>query len=118
MKAKHLLIQHLLIWVLMSPLTVVVAVENDFVIKQLTNDCFQEWQTRDWRLGEDAARVADMPSYVEAIKRICGASAELFVEGYPVSPFIHQSQRVILPFIFSGQNADVRQWLLNATTED
>ena len=102
----------------MLPMASVVAVEDDFVLRQLTDDCFQEWLSRDWRLGEDAARVADMPSYVEAIKRICGASAELFVEGYPVSPFIHQSQRVILPFIFSGQNADVRQWLLNATTAD
>lgn len=118
MKPKRLCMKNLLSWLFVVPFTLmpVVAAGDDFIVRQLSNDCFQEWQSRDWRLGEDAARAAEIPDYVAAIERICSASAELFAEGYPVSPFIHHSQRAILPFIFSGQHADVRQWLLHAAT--
>lgn len=110
--------RHLLSWLLVLPLMLLsnAAAGDDFMVRQLSNDCFQEWQSRDWRLGEDAALAAEIPVYAAAIERICAASAELFAEGYPVSPYIHHSQRAILPFIFSGQHADVRQWLLHAAT--
>lgn len=70
-------------------------------IAQLTDTCFDAWQEMDWKFGESNTLAREHPAFSDGIKRICQARAELFFEGYELSPFIEPgSQQQVFPIVF------------------
>lgn len=70
-------------------------------IAQLSEVCHATWQQYDWRIGEHRALARDSIAFSNGIKRICRARAELFFEGYELSPFIAaDDQHSIFPIVF------------------
>jgi hypothetical protein len=73
---------------------------ND-LISQLSQFCYVSWQQYEWTIGEQATLARDNAAFSGGIQRICQARAELFFEGYEVSPFIApDSQHRIFPIVF------------------
>jgi|GEM_PF-906132 len=70
-------------------------------ITQLSHVCHTSWQQYDWRIGEQGSLARDSVAFSDGIKRICRARAELFFEGYELSPFISpDAQHAIFPIVF------------------
>jgi len=80
--------------------------------KQLANDCYQEWQTRGWTIGEDGTPAADLANFRSGIELICQVRAELFNENTEISPYIQESMREVAPFILTANKTDIRQHIL------
>lgn len=82
--------------------------ESD-LITQLSQVCFVSWQQYEWTIGEQAILARDNAAFSDGIQRICQARAELFFEGYEVSPFIApDSQQRIFPIVFMPSVDDVK----------
>lgn len=82
--------------------------ESD-LITQLSQVCFVSWQQYEWTIGEHATLARDSAAFSSGIQRICQARAELFFEGYEVSPFIApDSQQRIFPIVFMPSVDDVK----------
>lgn len=70
-------------------------------ISQLSHVCHLSWQQYEWTIGEHGSLARENMAFNEGIKRVCQARAELFFEGYEVSPFIDpEAQHKIFPIVF------------------
>lgn len=70
-------------------------------IAQLSVTCHQKWQSLNWKLGQQNMPAANNPAFNAGIKKLCRARAELFFEGYELSPFIQpDTQSQVFPFVF------------------
>ncbi len=81
--------------------------------QRLAKDCYQEWQTRGWTVGEDGTPAADLANFRSGIELICQVRAELFNENTEISPYIQESMREIAPFILTADKADIRDYILS-----
>ena len=81
-------------------------------VSQLAKDCYQEWQSRGWTIGEDGTPAADMENFRNGIELICEVRAELFGKHAEISPYIQESMREIAPFILTASKADIREYIL------
>lgn len=70
----------------------------------LEKDCFNEWKTRQWVLGEDKTPAYQVPRFAEGIKQICETRARLFKTNPDISPYIQGRIAELAPYIFSGDN--------------
>jgi hypothetical protein len=70
-------------------------------ITQLTESCHKNWQDMNWKIGEAGALAKSNPAFSDGIKKVCQARAELFFEGYELSPFIESdTQSQVYPLVF------------------
>jgi hypothetical protein len=70
-------------------------------ITQLTRVCHATWQQYDWQIGEHGTLARENIAFDSGIQRVCQARAELFFEGYELSPFIDpDAQSSIFPIVF------------------
>lgn len=77
------------------------AADENRHIAQLSHVCHASWQQYDWRIGEHGTLARENVAFSNGIKRICRARAELFFEGYELSPFIApDAQHSIFPIVF------------------
>lgn len=79
---------------------------------RLAKDCYQEWHTRGWTIGEDGTPAADLANFRAGIELICEVRAELFNENTEISPYIQESMREVAPFILTASKADIREYIL------
>lgn len=78
-------------------------------IAQLSDTCHQAWQKLDWTLGEANTPARQHPAFNQGIMRICQARAELFFEGYELSPFIAaDSQAQVFPIVFATDVDEIK----------
>ncbi len=81
-------------------------------ITQVSKTCYQGWQNLDWTIGENGMAAANHPAFSAGIKRICQARAELFFEGYEITPFIEpESQPQVFPIVFQSSIDEIKQHL-------
>jgi hypothetical protein len=81
-------------------------------ITQISETCYQGWQNLDWTIGENGMAAAKHPAFSDGIKRICQARAELFFEGYEITPFIEpDSQTQVFPIVFQPSIDEIKQHL-------
>jgi len=81
-------------------------------ITQISETCYQSWQQLHWTIGENGMPAANHPAFNNGIKRICQARAELFFEGYEISPFIEpESQAQIYPIVFRPDVEEIKEHL-------
>lgn len=81
-------------------------------ITQVSETCYQGWQQLDWTIGENGIAAANHPAFSDGIKRICQARAELFFEGYEITPFIEpESQPQVFPIVFQPSIDEIKQHL-------
>lgn len=81
-------------------------------ISQISKTCYQSWKQLNWTIGENAMSAEDHPAFSQGIKRICQARAELFFEGYEITPFIEpESQAQIFPIVFRPDVEEIKQHL-------
>lgn len=91
--------------------TALSATELEFS-NSLVKDCFQEWQSRGWTLGEDQQPAENNVSFREGIMRICEVRAELFSQGENISPYIQGRLRDLGPYIFTASKDELKQRIL------
>jgi hypothetical protein len=78
-------------------------------IAQLSETCHQAWQELDWTLGESEMPANEHPAFNKGIMRICQARAELFFEGYEITPFIEaDSQSQVFPIVFASDVDEIK----------
>lgn len=81
-------------------------------IIQLADTCHQRWQVLDWTVGQQNILARNNPAFTQGIKNICRARAELFFEGYEISPFIAQdSQNQVFPIVFRYSVQEIKAQL-------
>lgn len=80
--------------------------------QSLINDCYQEWQSRGWTLGEDQRLADDVENFRNGIIMICEVRAELFLQGETISPYIQGRLRDLAPYIFTANKEDIKQRIL------
>lgn len=73
---------------------------ND-AVEKVAQSYHKNWRKLNWTLGENGIPASNNPAFDEGIQRVCQAKAELFFEGYQITPFIESdSQQQIFPIIF------------------
>ena len=81
-------------------------------IIQLADTCYQRWQVLGWKVGQQNMLASHNPAFSQGIKNICRARAELFFEGYEISPFIaHNSQNQVFPIVFRYSVEEIKTQL-------
>lgn len=70
----------------------------------LEEDCFNEWKTRQWVLGEDKTLAYQVPRFAEGIKQLCETRVRLFKSNPDISPYIQGRMAELAPYIFSGDS--------------
>lgn len=79
------------------------------LVTQLSQVCYLSWQQYNWTIGEQGMLARDNTAFRTGIQRICQARAELFFEGYEVSPFIAaDSQHKIFPIVFIPSVSEIK----------
>jgi hypothetical protein len=69
-------------------------------VQLLSKSCHYEWQQYNWTMGEGYL-AQDNVSVDEGIKRICQAKAELYLEGYEITPSIaDEEQEEVFRLVF------------------
>lgn len=101
-------------WLMISGLFAAPALAGvgEIPAQQLAKDCYQEWQTRGWTIGEDGTPASDLAHFRNGIELICEVRAELFSEDAEISPYIQESMREVAPFILTANKADIRDYIL------
>ena len=103
------------IWFLLFSASLTAA---DMQSKQsLITDCYQEWQSRGWTLGEDKRPAANIVGFREGIMRICEVRTELFLQGENVSPYIQGRLRDLAPYVFTASKEDLKQRILQVNDQ-
>jgi len=78
-------------------------------IVELADACHQQWQSFDWLIGQTNISAQDNPAFSQGIRNICRARAELFFEGYELSPFIAaDSQSQVFPIVFRADVEEIK----------
>lgn len=81
-------------------------------IAQISETCHKGWQQLNWTIGENGMPASQHPAFNQGIKRVCQARAELFFEGYEISPFIDPDARAeIYPIVFRPSVEEIKQHL-------
>ena len=80
--------------------------------QSLIKDCYQEWQSRGWTLGEDRRPADSVAGFRDGIMRICEVRTELFLEDQEISPYIQGGLRELAPYVFTATKEDMKQRIL------
>jgi len=70
----------------------------------LEEDCFNEWKTRQWVIGEDKTPAYQVPRFAEGIKKLCDTRVRMFNANPDISPYIQGRIAELAPYIFSGND--------------
>lgn len=103
-------------WFILVPLAQ--AGTAEMAAQHLAKDCYQEWQSRGWTIGEDGTPAADLANFRSGIELICQVRAELFRENTEISPYIQETMREIAPFILTANKADIRDYIISIEKSD
>lgn len=78
-------------------------------VSQLAGNCHENWREMAWVIGESGSLARDNAAFDQGIKRVCQARAELFFEGYEITPFIApDSQAQIYPIVFRPSVEEIK----------
>ena len=78
----------------------------------LVQDCYQEWLSRGWTVGEDETLASDLENFRDGIVLFCEVRSELFTENKDISPYIQETMREIAPFVLTASKEDIRAYIL------
>jgi hypothetical protein len=81
-------------------------------MKTLAEDCFQVWTMQAWTIGEDETPASQVKPFSEGIQRICQLRSELHAEDHTISPYIEGRLAEIAPYVFSGDEEAIKQYIL------
>jgi hypothetical protein len=62
-------------------------------VSVLSDACYENWTQQQWKIGQSTRLAASNPAYSNGIQNICQAKAELYYEGYEITPFISEDER-------------------------
>ncbi len=85
---------------------------GDDVFGSLPEDCYQEWKTRGWVIGEDNTPAHEIPLFASGIRRMCDVRARMFADNPDISPYIQGRLAELAPYVFSGTEADMESLIL------
>jgi hypothetical protein len=74
----------------------------------LADDCFNEWKTRGWVIGEDNTPAHEVERFATGIRKICEVRSQMFVEDPEISPYIQGRLAELAPYVFSGDEEAIR----------
>lgn len=80
---------------------------QDF-LPDLATDCYQEWQSRGWVIGEDNTPADQVQRFAEGIRKMCELRASMNAEDASVSPYIQGRIAELAPYLFAGDEAALR----------
>lgn len=82
----------------------------------LADDCFNEWKSRGWVIGEDKTPAYKVPRFKAGIKKVCEVRSRLFEEDPTVSPYIQARLAELAPYLFSGDEAAIEELIIKLKT--
>ena len=74
----------------------------------LADDCFNEWKTRGWVIGEDNTPAYEVERFADGIRKICEIRSQMFVDGPETSPYIQGRLAELAPYVFSADDKAIR----------
>lgn len=77
-------------------------------LPDLSADCYQEWQSRRWVIGEDNTPAHEVPRFAQGIKKMCETRADMHSENADISPYIQGRLAELAPYVFAGDEAAMR----------
>lgn len=96
----------------LNPLSITAEEKTLSVSEQLTEACYADWQTKGWTIRGQNQLADNHPAFREGIRKVCQARAELYMEGYEITPFIKDdSQRDVYPLVFSSDVEAIKSHL-------
>lgn len=78
----------------------------------LADDCFSEWKTRGWVIGEDNTPAHEVERFANGIRKICEVRSQMFIEDPEISPYIQGRLAELAPYVFSADESAVRTLIL------
>lgn len=84
------------------------AVNAQDFLPDLSADCYQEWQSRGWVIGEDNTPAHEVPRFAQGIKKMCETRADMHGENADISPYIQGRIAELAPYLFAGDEAAMR----------
>ncbi|WP_438969839.1 hypothetical protein [Methylophaga sp.] len=78
----------------------------------LEEDCFNEWKTRHWVLGEDKTPAHQVPRFAAGIKQICETRVRLFKMNSDISPYIQGRLAEVAPYVFSADQQSIEALIM------
>lgn len=82
----------------------------------LVEDCFNEWKTRAWVIGEDKTLAHEVPKFAEGIRKVCRIRSQMYDDDPSVSPYIQGRLPELAPYLFSGDEEAIRQLIKKLQT--
>ncbi len=74
----------------------------------LADDCFNEWKTRGWVIGEDNTPAYQVEKFANGIRKICEIRSQMFAVDPEISPYIQGRLAELAPYVFSGDEQAIR----------
>jgi hypothetical protein len=84
------------------------AVNAQDFLPDLSADCYQEWQSRGWVIGEDNTPAHEVPRFAQGIKKMCETRADMHGENADISPYIQGRIAELAPYLFAGDEGALR----------
>ncbi len=78
----------------------------------LEQDCYNEWKSRAWVIGEDQTPAHQVPRFSAGIKKVCSIRSRLYENDPSVSPYIQARLPELAPYLFSGDDAAIEQLIM------
>ena len=99
-------------WLVFSLLGISLSAHAADGFGSLSHDCYQEWKSRGWVIGEDKTPAHQIPLFASGIRKMCTVRARLFVDNPAISPYIEGRLPELAPYLFSGTEADMESLIL------
>lgn len=84
----------------------------------LADDCYREWSTRGWTIGEDQTPAVQVPRFSEGIKRVCELRSVLHADDKTISPYIQGRLADIAPYVFINDDEVLKQYIVKLKDRD
>lgn len=82
----------------------------------LVQDCFNEWKSRAWVIGEDNIPAHEVPKFAEGIRKVCQIRSQMYDDDPSVSPYIQGRLAELAPYLFSGDDEAIKQLIKKLQT--
>lgn len=80
---------------------------ND-LFPDLSTDCYLEWQSRGWVIGEDYTPAQQVPRFADGIRKLCALRARMHASDASVSPYIQGRLAELAPYLFAADEQQLQ----------
>lgn len=75
----------------------------------LIEDCYSEWKSRGWVVGEDETPANELPQFAAGVRKVCEIRSRLYEDDPSISPYIQARLPELAPYLFSADEKAIEQ---------